>query len=132
MSCKYCKNITVCVICGKGITAAAFEPASGAVLVLREALEKIVAIENQMYGPDWEEIDAARLIARAALASTAGATVMPHVAFVEGDEVVRELRWNANIAAFDYPVGTKLYATPTPVLAALPAGVQGQTPGEAQ
>lgn len=26
MSCAYCKNITVCVICGKGVTAAAFEP----------------------------------------------------------------------------------------------------------
>lgn len=33
----------------------------------REALERIAAIENQMFGPDWEEIDQAREIARVAL-----------------------------------------------------------------
>jgi hypothetical protein len=32
------------------------------------ALRKIVAIENKMNGPDWEEIDEARAIANAALA----------------------------------------------------------------
>lgn len=35
----------------------------------RQALEEIAFIENQMYGPDWEEIDKARDIARAAIAS---------------------------------------------------------------
>jgi hypothetical protein len=35
---------------------------------LLEALLKIAAIENQMHGPDWGEIDEARAIARAALA----------------------------------------------------------------
>jgi len=131
------------------------EPASGAVQLLsKEAIADIIREhlgDTYVCGRVWaawnvgtmskndftpaaecELADDAADAIRAALASTAGATDMPHVAFVEGDEVVRDLRWNANIAAFDYPVGTKLYATPTPVLAALPAGVQGQTPGEAQ
>ena len=33
-----------------------------------------------------------------------------HVAEIEGDDAVRELRWNKRIGAFNYPVGTKLYA----------------------
>lgn len=37
-----------------------------------EALTKIAAIENQMYGPDWEEIDEAREIAVKALAALKG------------------------------------------------------------
>lgn len=32
------------------------------------------------------------------------------VAFVEGDGAVRMLRWQPNVSAFDYPVGTLLYA----------------------
>jgi len=94
-------------ITGAAAMAAGSEPA-GAVQVLREALQSFVF----EFGDKTNSATVNK--ARAALASTAGATVMPHVAFVEGDEVVRELRWNANIAAFDYPVGTKLYATPTP------------------
>jgi hypothetical protein len=39
---------------------------------LLEALNKIAAIENQMFGPDWEEIDEAREIARAAIAAVEG------------------------------------------------------------
>jgi hypothetical protein len=39
---------------------------------LLEALKKIAAIENQMYGLDWEEIDEARGIARAAIAAAKG------------------------------------------------------------
>jgi len=39
--------------------------------VLVAALEKIAAIENQMVGSDWEEIDDARAIARAALSTAA-------------------------------------------------------------
>ena len=35
---------------------------------LREALEKIKAIENKMDGGDWDEIEEARLIAQSALA----------------------------------------------------------------
>ena len=35
---------------------------------LREALEKILAIENKTEGGDWDEIEEAREIARAALA----------------------------------------------------------------
>jgi hypothetical protein len=38
---------------------------------LREALERIAAIEDQMNGPDWEEIGQARDIARSALKETA-------------------------------------------------------------
>ena len=34
---------------------------------LREALGTIIGIENRDYGPDWEEIEEAREIARAAL-----------------------------------------------------------------
>lgn len=34
---------------------------------LLEALKKITVIENEMYGPDWEEIENARQIARAAI-----------------------------------------------------------------
>lgn len=34
---------------------------------LRGALTKIAAIEDKMYGPDWEEIEEAREIARGAL-----------------------------------------------------------------
>ena len=37
--------------------------------VLVKALEKIAAIENREFGLDWEEIEEARHIARAALAS---------------------------------------------------------------
>lgn len=37
-----------------------------------------------------------------------------HVATIEGDDAVRQMRWNPNVAAFDYEVGTKLYAAPTP------------------
>ena len=37
--------------------------------LLREALTKIAAIEDQMYGADWEEIEEAREIANAALAA---------------------------------------------------------------
>lgn len=36
-----------------------------------------------------------------------------HVAEIEGDDAVRELRWNKRIGAFNYPVGTKLYAAPS-------------------
>jgi hypothetical protein len=36
------------------------------------------------------------------------------VAFVEGDEVQRVLRWNKDVAAFNYGIGTALYAAPTP------------------
>ena len=35
----------------------------------REALQKIAAIENKMYGPDWDEIQEARVIAINALAA---------------------------------------------------------------
>jgi hypothetical protein len=34
---------------------------------LREALTKIAAIEDKMFGSDWEEIEEARQIARAAI-----------------------------------------------------------------
>lgn len=37
-----------------------------------------------------------------------------HVATIEGDDAVRQMRWNPNVAAFDYEVGTKLYAASTP------------------
>ena len=37
---------------------------------LLEALRKIAAIGNKMWGTDWEEIDEAREIARAAIAKT--------------------------------------------------------------
>lgn len=43
-----------------------------------------------------------------------------HVAQVEGDAAVRILRWNKNVGAFDYPVGTKLYAA-SAALASAPA-----------
>lgn len=33
-----------------------------------------------------------------------------HVAVVEGDDAVRTLQWNRDVAAFAYPVGTLLYA----------------------
>ena len=39
---------------------------------LLEALKKIDAIEDQMFGPDWEEIDEARDIASAAIAKAEG------------------------------------------------------------
>ena len=39
---------------------------------LLEALKKIAAIENRMFGSDWEEIDEAREIARAAIAAAEG------------------------------------------------------------
>lgn len=35
---------------------------------LLEALKKIASIKDQMYGNDWEEIEEARVIARAAIA----------------------------------------------------------------
>lgn len=41
---------------------------------LLEALKKISAIENQMYGADWEEIEEARDIADAAIAKATGET----------------------------------------------------------
>lgn len=34
-----------------------------------------------------------------------------HVAEVKGDDAIRILRWSNRVGAFDYPVGTKLYAT---------------------
>lgn len=45
---------------------------------------------------------------------------LEHVAQVEGDAVVRTLRWNKNVGAFEYPVGTKLYAA-SAALASAPA-----------
>lgn len=33
-----------------------------------------------------------------------------HVAVVEGDDTVRTLQWNRDVAAFAYPAGTLLYA----------------------
>ena len=36
-----------------------------------------------------------------------------HVAVVEGDDAVRTLQWNRDVAAFAYPVGTLLYAART-------------------
>ena len=36
------------------------------------------------------------------------------VTFVEGDEVHRVIRWNKDIAAFDYEIGISLYDAPTP------------------
>ena len=44
-----------------------------------------------------------------------------HVAQVEGDAAVRTLRWNKNVGAFEYPVGTKLYAASAPAQPAQPA-----------
>ena len=41
---------------------------------LLEALKKISAIENKMYGADWEEIEEARDIADAAIAKATGET----------------------------------------------------------
>ena len=35
-----------------------------------------------------------------------------HVAVVEGDDTVRTLQWNRDVAAFAYPAGTLLYAAP--------------------
>lgn len=43
-----------------------------------------------------------------------------HVATVEGDDAVREMRWNPRVAAFDFAVGTKLYAQAAPAVAAEP------------
>jgi hypothetical protein len=37
---------------------------------LKDALQRIAAIENELVGPDWEEIDRARAIARDALATS--------------------------------------------------------------
>lgn len=48
-----------------------------------------------------------------------------HVAEVKGDDAIRILRWSNRVGAFDYPVGTKLYATPTQP-AAPPAVSQGE------
>lgn len=45
-----------------------------------------------------------------ARAITADLATRDPVAFVDGDEVQRSLRWG-DVAAFDYPVGTKLYAS---------------------
>jgi hypothetical protein len=39
--------------------------------ILRDALRRIVAIEDKMVGGDWEEIEEARQIARDALARSA-------------------------------------------------------------
>jgi len=39
---------------------------------LREALERIAAIEDKAFGGDWEEIEEARTIARAVLEETEG------------------------------------------------------------
>ena len=41
--------------------------AADRILKLEAALREITLIENQEYGPDWEEIDLARTIARKAL-----------------------------------------------------------------
>ena len=43
-----------------------------------------------------------------------------HVATVEGYDAVREMRWNPRVAAFDFAVGTKLYAQAAPAVAAEP------------
>lgn len=40
----------------------------------------------------------------------AGVEADAHVAVIEGDEAVRVLRWNSDLGAFSYPVGTRLYA----------------------
>ena len=40
--------------------------------VLVEALKQIAAIQDQMFGSDWEEIEEARTIARAALSKFQG------------------------------------------------------------
>lgn len=40
---------------------------SDRIKVLEDALRNITVIEDEMYGPDWEEIERARCIARAAL-----------------------------------------------------------------
>lgn len=40
----------------------------------------------------------------------AGVEADAHVAVIEGDEAVRVLRWNSDVGAFSYPVGTRLYA----------------------
>lgn len=39
----------------------------GQIAELRAALKKIMEIENREFGPDWEEIEEARSIARTAL-----------------------------------------------------------------
>lgn len=45
--------------------------------------------------------------------STEADALPNHVAEVKGDDAIRILRWSNRVGAFDYPVGTKLYATPT-------------------
>jgi hypothetical protein len=49
---------------------------------------------------------------QAARRTVSGQEAQP-VAFVEGDEVQRVLRWNKDVAAFNYEVGTPLYARRT-------------------
>ncbi|GAA0493452.1 hypothetical protein GCM10009097_06610 [Pigmentiphaga daeguensis] len=44
----------------------------------------------------------------------AGVEADAHVAVIEGDEAVRVLRWNSDVGAFSYPVGTRLYAAQAP------------------
>ncbi len=46
-----------------------------------------------------------------------------HVAVVEGDDAVRTLQWNRDVAAFAYPVGTLLYADRAMRAQAAPAAV---------
>lgn len=42
-----------------------------------------------------------------------GVDVEP-VATVNGNEMMRQIIWNDNVAAFDFPIGTKLYTHPAP------------------
>ena len=60
--------------------------------------------------------------------STEADALPNHVAEVKGDDAIRILRWSNRVGAFDYPVGTKLYATPTQP-AAPPAVSQGTMNG---
>jgi hypothetical protein len=57
--------------------------------LLREALERIAAIEDKMVGPDWEEIEEARSIARAALASAPAPTLPSAVWFPDAAPLLR-------------------------------------------
>ena len=61
-------TVTVCRMDAAIDYAAAVSAADNA--ALREALRKIADIEDQMYGPDWDEIEQARGISLAALGET--------------------------------------------------------------
>ena len=87
----------------------------------QQVLDALKLLDPELSFSDWENGDGEdighQLCAAAALLQADLARVVKPVGRVAGDDVRRLIVWSPAVAAFDYPVGTLVYATPQEAVA---------------